>query len=246
VSQVSYDATAKDGTVDKGILLEGEVWSSVFIDCNVTTDAGIAYENLSNGQQSHFFGCNANTANGSTAVYIDQRGCRWDGGQVGGASGYGFVINAPEVVAADIDFEGVGSAFKLGDGSAATDSVIRSPVFYDVDDEYVRWTSDGNDATLKMPRSATGSNNAVEEYVFEQNVRRPKIVAGLRTAVATTGLLDNGATNPTVDLVDGVQDDTQRGSIGVKAPGTRVFNAADGNLNIWTGNDWILPDGTLA
>lgn len=58
-----------------------------------------------------------------------------------------------------------------------------------------------------------------------------------------SGILSSGSITTSNTLTIGVYTDAQRPASG--NVGTMIFNSTDGNLNIWNGSNWILPDGSV-
>jgi hypothetical protein len=195
------------------------------------------------------YGWIGGTINGDTAGARIENPHYGFGAQFTGQGPYGIDIRANQSRLYGPRIEGPSTPIRFGDPPSNT--TAEQNKVYNIhcssnSDVCVDF-ADSSDNLVKHPARMTNGSSTGTAVRFQADSQQDVLAATFRTIAGIDIDGGNGEFDPTVQFDPTPQtNDGQRGNINDPRQGMVVYNSDDGNLNIYDGSGWILPDGTSA
>jgi hypothetical protein len=205
---------------------------------------GISFTTTGGGENNFI----ASTLQGDPALDVTGgNDLRVRGGEIRGKNG-GDGIHLRGVDGASISFrsEATNSGIVLDSdsGGTKTRNAHLTDCFFFTLDQYAADFRDSQGCRLVEPtKLEEGSTSGAAVNFSANSTADGVVIAGEQKQVSWD--IDASAYNPIVDFADGTYlSDSDRGLIAQPVEGMSFYNPDDGNLNVYDGSGWILPDGT--
>lgn len=155
----------------------------------------------------------------------------------GGGDGTALEIDSVDGGVIQGRFENVGTAVELVGNAQGIE--INNSHFTQIADYMVDF-ADTLQCHLYRPETVDAGSSG-DHVIFRADSAHDSVTVGTQQRDISADI-DAGAFRPHVEI-DGKINDNQRTDIN-PVEGMEIYNLDDGNLNIYNGSEWILPDGT--